>query len=184
MSRSKQCILLLGLGNDLLTDDAIGLRVVAGAREQLKRQPNVAVLESGEMGLGLLDVVTGFDGLVVVDAIQTGQAAPGSIHELDLSNLQTLPGTSPHFLGLGETLALGRRLDLEVPSRVKILAIEVQDPHTVGTHLTPALKAVLPKLVKRAVSACRGLKIISPANGGGASHPSAHSRRAANGGLN
>jgi len=48
---------------------------------------------------------------------------------------------------VGEVLALGRQLGLSVPRRVKILAIEVQDPVTVGTSLTPALEEVLPVIV-------------------------------------
>ena len=147
-------LLLLGLGNDLLSDDAIGLRVAEGARPQLTIRENVTVIVSAEMGLALLDVVSGFDDLVVVDAAQIGRGAPGSVHEFDLSDLKTIPIISPHFLGFGETLALGRRLGLEVPNRVKILAIEVQDPYTVGTQLTPALREALPHLVERAVSTC------------------------------
>ncbi len=156
-------VLLLGLGNDLLTDDAIGLRVAVAARDQLKAHPNVTVIESSEMGLSLLDLVTGYDDLVVVDAVQTGQSPPGHVHEFDTTDLQTLPLASPHFLGLGETLALGRRLALPVPTRVKILAIEVQDPFTVGTRLTPALESALPQLVQRAVSACALLASQPPA---------------------
>lgn len=152
-SRSRR-LLLLGLGNDLLSDDAIGLRVAAGAREPLRGQPNVTIIESAEMGLGLLDLMTGFDDLVLLDAVQTGRAVPGFVHELDGSELQDLAIASPHFLGLGETLGLGRRLSLAVPDRVKILAIEVQDPYTVSVRLSPALAAALPALTDRAVSAC------------------------------
>lgn len=147
-------VLLLGLGNDLLTDDAIGLRVAAAAREQLTHHPQITVLESTEMGLALLDLVTGFDCLVVVDAVQTGQAAPGFVHELNGDDLKDLPVTSPHFLGLNDTLALGRKLGLAVPSRVKVFAVEVQDPYTLGTNLSLALAAALPDAIERVVSAC------------------------------
>jgi hydrogenase maturation protease len=145
--------LLLGLGNDLLCDDAIGLRVAGIVRERLSGRPDVTVLQTTEMGLALLDTVVGYDNLVLVDAIQTGRAAPGFVHQFGGSDLKTLPFISPHFLGIGEVLALGRELGLRVPDRVKIFAVEVQDPFTVGTQMTPALEAALPGILEKVLSA-------------------------------
>jgi len=58
---------------------------------------------------------------------------------------------------VSETLALGRQLGLAMPERVKIFAIEVEDPFTVGTALTPTLQAALPSLVGRIRAALQGL---------------------------
>jgi hydrogenase maturation protease len=149
----KPQTLLLGLGNDILSDDAIGLRVVAAVGERLAGREDVTVSQSAEMGLALLDLIVGFDTLVLVDAVQTREAEPGFVHELDGADLKTLPAISPHFLGVGEVLALGRELGLRVPNRVRIFAIEVADPFTVGTALTPALEAALPGLVERVLAA-------------------------------
>lgn len=147
-------VLLLGLGNDLLTDDAIGLRVVAAARRLLNGRMNVSVVESMEMGLALLDLIAGFNSLVVVDAVQTGRVPPGFVHEFNDHDQKALPIVSPHFTGLGETLALGKQLGVAVPGQVSILAVEVEDPYTVGSRLTPRLEAALPQIVEKAVSAC------------------------------
>ena len=142
-------VLLLALGNELLSDDSVGLRVAAALRERFSAQPNLTVTESHEMGLSLLDLIVGFEDLVLLDAIQTGQAAPGFVHELDGDDLKALPAVSPHFLGVGEVLALGRKLGMQVPARVEILAIEVQDPFTLATELTPALAIALPQIIER-----------------------------------
>jgi hydrogenase maturation protease len=149
--------LLLGLGNDILTDDAIGLLVVRALQRELADHPFIDVRETSEMGLALLDYLNGYAEVVIVDAIQTGQAAPGSVHELDPASLKQLTGRTPHFLGVGETLALGRELGLEMPSRVKIFAIEVEDPFTLGTQMTPALQAALPAIVERVGAVVRTL---------------------------
>lgn len=141
--------LLLGLGNDLLSDDGIGLRVAAALRESLADQKDLTIAETAEMGLSLLDLVTGFETLVLVDAVQTGQSPPGFVHELDDASLPSVPAVSPHFLGVGEVLALGRRLGVPVPHHVLIFAIEVQDPFTVGTRLTPPMAAAFPGIVER-----------------------------------
>jgi hydrogenase maturation protease len=147
-------VLLLGLGNDLLTDDAVGLRVAYEVRQRLTDHQSIAVTETAEMGLALLDLVVGYETLIIVDAIQTNIAPPGFVHELEGADLNHLPAVSPHFLGIGELLALGRELGLTVPTRVKIFAIETQDPFTVGTQMTPQLKAALPLIVDQVLAFC------------------------------
>jgi hydrogenase maturation protease len=149
--------LILGLGNDILTDDAIGLRIAAALRARFAGQKNITVAETAEMGLSLLDYIAGFDTLVLVDAIQTQKAMPGFVHEICGEDLQTLPAISPHFLGVGEMLALGQELGLPVPRLVKIFAIEVQDPFTVSTRLTPALEAQIPVIAEQIANVLRSL---------------------------
>jgi hydrogenase maturation protease len=101
------------------------------------------------MGLALLDLITGFEAVFIVDSIQTGKAAPGQVHELDPYSLKVLTGRTPHFLGVGETLALGRQLDLPIPKTVRIFAIEIEDAVTVSTSLSASLAAALPGIVER-----------------------------------
>src|ERR1035437_2332477 len=150
-------ILLLGLGNDILTDDAVGLHVVHELQRELAGHPSIDVRETTEMGLALLDFITGYRAVVIVDSIQTGKAAPGSIHELDAAALNHLTGRTPHFVGVSETLALGRQLGLVMPEQVRIFAIEVEDPFTLGTSMTPVLQSALPGIVQRIAVALQTL---------------------------
>jgi hydrogenase maturation protease len=140
-------LLLLGLGNDILSDDAIGLHVVRELEREFAGHPAIDFRETTEMGLALLDFITGYRVVVIVDSIQTGKSPPGFLHELDAASLSQLTGRTPHFLGVTETLALGRRLGLPMPEQVRICAIEVEDPFTLGTALTPSLQAALPGIV-------------------------------------
>ena len=142
-------LLLLGLGYDILTDDAVGMHVVHALQRELAGYPSIDVRETTEMGLALLDFITGYRAVAIVDSIQTGKAAPGFLHELDAVALNQLAGRTPHFVGVSETLALGRQLGLAMPEQVRIFAIEVEDPFTLGTALTPTLQAALPGIVSR-----------------------------------
>jgi hydrogenase maturation protease len=110
-------------------------------------ETSITILQSVEAGLALLDLVTGYDELIVVDAVQTGHAQPGYVHELEIDQMPLLPGGSPHFLGLAEMLALGRELHLPVPRKARVFAVEVEDPYTLEQGLTPALSAAFPGLV-------------------------------------
>lgn len=151
-------ILVLGLGNDIMRDDAVGLHVVRQVRQRLPDNSCIDVRESTEMGLALLDHVTGFDELVIVDAVQTGTAQPGTVHVFDPTDLKPARLVSPHLAGVSEMLAFGNALGLQMPRRVTIYGIEVEDPFTVDTELTRRLQCALPGIVARVTSALLDLE--------------------------
>jgi hydrogenase maturation protease len=153
-SRNAQT-LLLGLGNDVLCDDAIGLLI---AREIRKRgQHDLDIRETSEIGLSLLDYIIGYKNLIIVASIQTHTAPPGYIHDLDAAELNILPIIPPHFLGIGEMITLGKQIGLQVPERLKIFAIEIEDAQTITDHLTPSLQNALPQIIDRLWSNLLGL---------------------------
>ncbi|MEK7409026.1 MAG: hydrogenase maturation protease, partial [Acidobacteriota bacterium] len=138
---------VLGLGNELLGDDAFGILV---AHEIQRLAPDlVDVVCTPESGFSLLDYILGAPRLLVVDAIQTGRAEPGTLHEIAEGDLESAPGGSPHFVGLFETLELARKLGLPAPSDVRILAVEAADCLTVGGPMHPAVTDAIPEAVRR-----------------------------------
>lgn len=148
-------VLVLGLGNDILTDDMVGLLVAREVQARLAGEPGVAVRETTEMGLTLLDEIVDCASLILVDSVQTGVAPVGHIHELHPDDLPQVSATSPHFVGVGETLAMGRTLGLTMPEDVRIVAIEVEDPFTLGLAPTPAVAWAIPSAVERIVQLAR-----------------------------
>ena len=141
-------ILVLGLGNDLLADDAIGHLAVAELRPRLAGRADVEA--SALHGLALLDVLAGYDAAVVLDAACTGAHPVGEVHEIAAASLKRVESPSPHFAGFPEMLDLAERLGLRFPRRLRILAVEVLDPWTVGGAMTPAVRDALPGLCERA----------------------------------
>ncbi|MFA5264101.1 MAG: hydrogenase maturation protease [Opitutaceae bacterium] len=150
-------VLVLGLGNDILTDDAVGLHIAREVARRLTGEPGIAVRETMEMGLALLDEIVGCESLVLVDSIQTGKAPPGHIHEIDAAGLSLIATPSPHFLGIGETLKLGHLLGLSMPKHVEIFAIEVADPFTLGTSLTPDVEGTVQRAAEQVTARARAL---------------------------
>lgn len=148
-------MLVLGLGNDVLSDDAAGLLVAEAVRARLAGEPGIEVKATTEMGLALLDEIAGREAVVLIDSVQTGAAPPGHIHEFGVENLSRVLTTAPHFLGIGETLALGRQLGLPMPRDVRIFAIEVADAYTLGTQLTPAVEAAIAPAADRVAAEAR-----------------------------
>jgi len=141
--------LVLGLGNDLLGDDGVGLRIV----EELKRRPTLAGFDfetAATAGLALLDILHGYERAYIVDSAVTGRRRPGYLHRLSTSSLAGLPlNASSHYAGLPEVLALAEALNLGLPQSIEVLGVEVEDPYTIGIGLSPRLEAKLPALVER-----------------------------------
>jgi len=124
---------VLGLGNDLLGDDAVGVIAARQIKRELVDQVDVA--ETSVYGLGLLDVILGCRQLIIIDAIKSRQAPPGTVIQLDPATLDQVVAPSPHYSGIPEMRALARTLDLDFPQQIAIFAVEIAD----GTSFEPSL---------------------------------------------
>ncbi len=158
-------ILVLGLGNELLGDDGVGIAAARALRGVLAGEAGVDVTESPLAGLALLDLFLGYDRAVVLDGIRTGKAAPGTVMALGPGDLSAVVAPSPHYAGLPEMLAVARRLELGFPAEVVVLAVEAEDPFTIGAGLSDAVRGALPALtarVRRQVAAWQGRAPSAP----------------------
>ncbi|HNT33788.1 MAG TPA: hydrogenase maturation protease [bacterium] len=140
-------ILVLGLGNDLLADDAIG--ILASRRLSPLVQGTADVQETSVAGLALLDFLIGYDRAIILDAVCTGRHAPGTILRLTPDDLAPAFSPSPHYSGLPEVLTLALEMALDVPKDIVILAVEVEDVTTLGGEMSVPVTKALDEIVQR-----------------------------------
>ncbi|MCS7316414.1 MAG: hydrogenase maturation protease [Bryobacterales bacterium] len=131
---------LIGLGNELLADDAFGILV---AREAARRFPGLEVVETSESGLALLDYLSGVSCLLIVDTIQTGKAEPGTLYSFDAADLRAAPAGALHGAGLREVLDVADALGIGRPDLIRILAVEAADCATLGGPMHPAVESAV-----------------------------------------
>jgi hydrogenase maturation protease len=139
--------LVLGLGNELAADDAVGVLVARAARRQLAGTADV--VESSASGFALIEIFAGYDRAVVVDSIRTGRNPPGTITELSLDGVGRVVAPSLHHAGLPELATVAQRLGLRFPAETRVLAIEVLDPYTFGGAVSAPVAAVVDELTSR-----------------------------------
>lgn len=141
--------LVLGVGNPILSDDGVGIHVARALKA--RNLPGVEVEELPAGGLELLDMVLGFDKVVIVDAIQTKGGVPGQIHILEEADFErAVHGSSPHGINIATALAMGRKIVPDrMPNEVVYVAVEAEDLVNVSERLTQKLEAALPEIVKR-----------------------------------
>lgn len=141
--------LILGLGNPILSDDGIGIRV---ARELKQKVKSAEVIEASVGGLSLLDYIQGYDKLIIVDSIKTEGGSPGDVYEMKPEDFTTtLHLSSLHGVNLSSAIEFGRQLGYEIPDIIKIYAIEVKDNLTFSEKCTDKVEASIPKIVKKIV---------------------------------
>ena len=149
MTGSRQ-ILLIGLGNTLLSDDGVGIYVVREIRKRVQR-PEIAFHEASVGGLELLDLIAGYERVIIVDAFKTGQSEVGSLLELRPEDLAGGSAMTRHHVSLPEALELGRQLGFHVPAEVKIYGIEVADSTTFHEQCTPVLQKRIPEIAREII---------------------------------
>ena len=147
-------ILVLGLGNPLVTDDSVGLRVAALLGPLLADRSGVEVSEDYWGGLRLMERMVGFDRAIVIDAICTG-APPGTIHRLTPGSIPTQRSASSHDVNLPTALALGRTAGLPLPRDEDILlvGIEAEDILSFGERCTRAVEEAIAPAVEEVLGA-------------------------------
>ena len=140
--------LVLGLGNPIVSDDSVGLRVAAELRTHLAGNAEIEVDEDYWGGLKLMERMIGYDRAIVIDAIQTGEA-PGTIRQLRPDDLPTQRSASAHDANLATALALGRQAGMHLPpdEAVVLVAIEAADILNFSEELTPEVAASVPRAV-------------------------------------
>jgi hydrogenase maturation protease len=142
--------LVIGLGNPILTDDGVGVKVAYAVRDALASdgRTDVTVTEASVGGLRLMEMMVGYNRVVLVDAIQTPDGRLGAIYRLTLddiaSSVPTQHSASAHDMNLPTAIEMGRRLGLVLPEAIEIFAIEAKDVVTFGETCTPDVAAAIP----------------------------------------
>lgn len=143
MTTSGETILILGLGNTLLTDEAVGVRVA----EHVGTRPEAAglrILDGGTMGLTLLVEMEDADAMVIVDAAYL-DAEPGTVRVFEgreMDHFLRTRGRNPHDIGLDDLMD-ALRLRQAVPERRALVGVQPADL-SVGEQMTEAVAAAVP----------------------------------------
>jgi hydrogenase maturation protease len=139
-------ILVLGIGNVLLTDEGVGVRTLKELERRFSFPANVELLDGGTSGIELLRHIRKRDCLIIIDAMKCGQA-PGTVVRVEGEDVPAAFRTriSPHQLGLSDLLAAAMLTD-ELPKNLVLFGVEPESID-IGLDLTETVEANLGKLI-------------------------------------
>ena len=146
--------LVIGLGNPLLRDDSVGLRVAQQLQPLLADDSDIEIVEDYRGGLRLMEQMIGFDRAIIIDAICTG-AEPGTIHLLSPGDIPTQHSASAHDVNLPTALQFGRNSGAHLPADEAILLVGVEavDIQTFDDEkLTPEVEAGISHAIEAVLS--------------------------------
>ena len=141
-------ILVLGLGNILLSDEGVGVRAAEALMARRHLPEGVDIVDGGTSGMDLLETMMGRDMIVVVDAISATGRDPGDIIRLDGEELDQFfrQRMSPHQIGLSDVLATLKLMG-SAPAELVLFGI-VPNNMELGMELTSPVAAARDRVVR------------------------------------
>jgi hydrogenase maturation protease len=139
-------VLILGVGNLLMTDDGFGVHVINELRKY-PFPPNVNLIEAGIVSHQLIPEFHAADFLIFVDAVEAGDT-PGSIFRFRPEDMRFMTNikASLHDMSLIDVLDM-TELTGERPETI-IIAVQPKDVKSCSMELNDEIRAAIPRVIE------------------------------------
>ncbi len=151
-------VVVLGIGNILLSDEGVGVRVIERLDQTYRLPPEVEIIDGGTCGMEMLEQLEDLDALIVVDCVRFGQppATPVLLRDDDVPVFFKTK-LSPHQVSLSDVLA-SLEFTNRAPKRTVIIGMQPASME-LGMELTPAVAARVDELLAMTVAELRAIGI-------------------------
>jgi hydrogenase maturation protease len=144
-------ITVMGIGNPLVKDEGVGIRVIEAMMSTLAFPDNVTLVDAGTMGMGILNLFQDCDYLLVIDAVDgTGEPA-GTVVRMTPDDMA--PNTvkhSMHDMRLVDVLEAATLMGTR--PEVDCIGVQVLDMDGIAIGLTPDVENAVPRAVDAALA--------------------------------
>jgi hydrogenase maturation protease len=140
--------LVLGLGNPILGDDGVGWKVAKDVQARLANLPADVEVDFASLGgLSLMERMLGYQYVILVDCMETGDAPIGTVRSFPLSELANPTAghsASAHDTSLHTALEAAQTMGAPIPSRVDVVTVEARTSFEFSEQLSPEIAAAVP----------------------------------------
>ncbi len=142
-------IMILGVGNKLLTDEGFGIHVIEKLMKEYEFSQNVSVMDGGVLGIYLLGFISEADKLIVIDVIRNN-GKPGTMYRIENDDIpdRVRAKNSLHQVDFLETMTLCKYGLDKAPESV-ILGVEPLDIQTYSVELTNPVKDKIDDIIEK-----------------------------------
>ncbi|MCL4529299.1 MAG: hydrogenase maturation protease [Chloroflexi bacterium] len=144
--------LIIGLGNPILGDDGVGWKVAEAVKAVISDQSSVEVDCASLGGLSLMERMLGYQRVILVDSMETGQSPEGSVKVFPLAALPNpMEGHSAsiHDTSLMNALRAAQAIGESIPKRVDVVAVEAKNVRDFSEELSPAISSAVPAAAQK-----------------------------------
>lgn len=150
---------IIGLGNPILTDDGVGIKVAQALRDELGSS-SIDIKELYAGGIRLIDAMAGYEKVVLIDAMVTGNRSPGTICSVSDSELGSARNiASTHDINFSTALEMAGMLGIRMPGDIKIFGIEAAEVERFGETLTDDVARAVPLVIQMILEELRPEKV-------------------------
>ncbi|UCF87158.1 MAG: HyaD/HybD family hydrogenase maturation endopeptidase [Nitrospiraceae bacterium] len=151
-------VIILGIGNILLSDDGVGVHAVNRLRNDYDFPEHVQIIDGGTKGLDLLPFIEESDKVLIIDAANF-KKEPGTIGTIEGDKIPSFLSTklSVHQIGLPDMLFAARLMEI-IPSEMCLVGIQPKSMET-GTELSKEVEEKFDLLIDRALEKLKEWKI-------------------------
>lgn len=149
--------LILGLGNEILSDDGIGPRLVNDLSD-IFGIIDTDYIAAGSGGFEIMELISGYKKVMIIDSIHTTSGKPGDVYLLKTSDFKKTSNLSGiHDVNFLASLELGKVLGYTMPDEIHIIAVEILEDMEFGERFTPALEVKYPEILKKVTNLVKGI---------------------------
>ncbi len=144
----KNKILIHGIGNEILSDDGIGPKLVKRLQGDF---PGKGIdFETAYVGgLEVLEYIQGYQTVIFIDAIRTKDGVPGTVYQLLPEDFNsTIHLSSIHDVSFLTAVGLGKQLALDMPGNMYIIAVEIVEDRIFDENFTPVIQTMYEKIYR------------------------------------
>jgi len=148
MENTEKNILILGMGNDILTDDGIGIKITKVLEKEFPNKGFIYdTLSLG--GLEIIEYIKDFNSVIIIDAIKTMNGIPGTVYHFVPEDFkETLHLSNIHDISFLTSLRLAKDLEIKTPDDIHIIAIEILEDMVFSDNFTPQIQEKYPEILK------------------------------------
>lgn len=146
-------LLILGLGNEILGDDAAGIMVAKKLKKRLENTPHIHIDTTSLGGLRILDLMKDYKSAILIDTIKSGRKPPGYIHTFSHRDfVSSLRMVSYHEINFSTALEFARKMNITVPEKIIIFAIEAKRIQEFSSRISKEVQRAINECVKKIIS--------------------------------
>jgi hydrogenase maturation protease len=149
--------LILGIGNEILTDDGIGPKLV----KELQYGKSLTDFDLSTVfigGLDILELIQGYEKVIFIDAIITNDGTPGTVYHFKPEDFkETLHLSNLHDANFLTALELGKKTGLKIPEEIHIIAIEIIEDRIFSDQFSPEIEMKFPGILETVLSLINSL---------------------------
>ena len=139
--------LIIGIGNPILSDDSIGIRI-AEKFDDIPMDTDIKIASAG--GLDVVDMMQGYDKVIVVDGVMVNDAKPGQIIRMDIESLKNTINLNTTYHGMNLATAIEfykTSAPEQLPKEIVIYGVQVKNITEFSEKCSPEVEQAIPTVL-------------------------------------